>query len=53
MLNLTAWKRHKLVAFQKVEHALSQQIRNNTYMVAEIEAVAEMYALVAVKLVVV
>ena len=52
VLNLTAREWHEAVTLQKVENTLAQQVCNYTYVVPEIEAVAEVYAFVAVFLVV-
>ena len=51
-LYLTAWERNKLICLQKVENALTQKIGHNTDMVPKIEAVAQMYTLVPVLLVI-
>ena len=51
-MNLTAWEGHEAVALQKVENTLTQQICDDTYVVPEVEAVAKVYALVAVVFVV-
>lgn len=53
MLNLTAGKRHKLVSFQEIKDALSEEVCDNTYMVPEVEAITKVYAFVAIILVVV
>ena len=47
-LNLAVWKWHKRVCFQKVKHRLAQQIHNYADVTAEIEAIPQMYAAVAV-----
>lgn len=51
-LNLTARERHKSVALEEVENALAQQIRDYTYVVSVVEAVAKVYAFVAIVFVV-
>lgn len=51
-LNLTARKGNEAVALEEVKHALSQQIGDNAYMVAEVKAISEVNTLVAVGLVV-
>lgn len=38
-LYLTARERHKLIAFEEVEYALPKKVGDNTYVVAEIEAI--------------
>ncbi len=38
-LYLTAWKGHKCVRLQEVEHALSQKVRDDTDMVPKVEAI--------------
>lgn len=53
MLNLAARKRHKSVPFQKVEHTLSEEIRDDTYVVSEVKAIAEVYTFIAIESVVV
>lgn len=52
MLDVTARERHKLVGLEKVKHTLAKQIRDNADVVPEVESVPEMYALVAIVLVV-
>ena len=51
-LDLTAWKRHEAVTLEKVEYTLAQQVCDYTYMAAEVEAIAQVYAFVAIVLVV-
>lgn len=48
VLDLGAGKRHKAVALQEVEDALPEQVRDDADVIAEIERVPQMYALVAV-----
>jgi len=38
-LYLTAWKGHKRVGLEEVEHALSEKIRDNTDMVSVVKAI--------------
>jgi len=52
LLNVAAGKGHKRVAFQKVKHALTQEICNDADVVAEVESIPQMNAFVAVALVV-
>lgn len=52
VLNLTARKWYKPITFEKVENALPKQVRDDANMVAEIERVAKVYALVSVGLVI-
>jgi hypothetical protein len=41
-LDLTVWKRHKVIALEEVEDALSQKIHDNADMAPVIEAVSKM-----------
>lgn len=52
VLDLTAGERDKSIALQEVEHALTQQIRDNAYMVSVVETVPEMDTFVAVAFIV-
>lgn len=47
-LYLTARKRHEYIRFQKVKHTLTKQVRDYANMIAEVEAVSEMDALVPI-----
>ena len=47
-LYLAAGERHKTIALEKVEDALTKQICDNAYMIAKVEAVSKMYALVSI-----
>ena len=47
-LYLAARKGHKTIALQKIEDALSKQIRDNANVVAKVKAVSKMYTLVSV-----
>ena len=47
-LYLTTWERHELVPLEEIEDTLAEEIGNNTYMIAEVEAISKMDALVAV-----
>ena len=49
---MAAGKRHKGVALEKVKHALSEQVRDNADVIAIVERVSKVYALVAIALVV-
>lgn len=51
-LNLTARKGNKSVALQEIKHTLAQKIRDDADVVSEVEAIAEVDALVAVGLVI-
>ena len=53
MLYLAAREWYKAISFQKVEDALSEEIRDYTNMVSEIKAIAEVYTFVAVVFVIV
>lgn len=52
VLDLTAGERDKSIALQEVEHTLTQQIRDNAYMVPVVETVPEMDTFVAVTFIV-
>lgn len=52
LLNVAAGKRHKGVALEKVKHALAEQVRDNANVVAVVERISEVDALVAVALVI-
>ena len=51
-LNLTAWKWHKPISFEKVKNTLAEQICYYAYMIAEIERIPKMYAFVSIRFVV-
>ena len=51
-LDLAARKGNKLVALEKVEHTLAKQVCDYAYMVAKVEAIAEVNTFVAVQAVV-
>ena len=48
MLYLTARKRHKRVAFEKVENALPVKICDDADVIPEIETFAQVYALIPI-----
>ena len=51
-LDLAARKGNKLVALEKVEYTLAEQVCDNAYMVAKVEAIAEVNTFVPVQAVV-
>ena len=48
MLYLAAWKRHKLIALEKIEYTLSVKICDDADVISEIKTLAQMYAFVPV-----
>lgn len=52
MLNVTARKRHKLIAFEKVKDTLAEEVCDDANVIPKVEGVAKMYTLVAVLFVV-
>lgn len=52
VLDLAVRERHEVVALEEVEDALAQQVHDDADMSAVVEAVSEMYAPIAVRLVV-
>lgn len=52
LLDLTAWKGNKTIAFQEIKHALAQQIGDYANVVSEVETVSEMNAFIAIAFVV-
>ena len=48
ILNLTAWEGNEAVGLEEVENTLAQQIRYNANVLAEVETVPQMDALVPI-----
>lgn len=48
VLDLAVRKRHETIALQEVENALAEEVHNNAYMAAIIEAVPKVYASISI-----
>jgi hypothetical protein len=47
-LNVRAWERREAITLQKIENTLAVEIGYDAYVIPEVEAVAQMDALVAI-----
>jgi hypothetical protein len=52
ILNLTAWKWHKRVAFEKVKDTLTKKVCDNANMVAKVKTVTQVNALISVRFII-